>query len=379
MTRYGLCLIAALLLIPTLAASHPGPSQAQLNRLLAPVALYPDAVLSHLLIASTYPRELTEAHRWIRRRPHLEDQAAVAAAANQGWDPSVQALVAFPALLDRMSERRDWTRALGEAFLHNEPAVLASVQTLRRQAYHRNQLNTNGHQRIVVESNIIRVEPRRSAVIYLPYYQPREVYGARSWLTPSTDAWRRPSKGYWQAGVFWSFGTRIEQTYLNIRGFHWPDKRTLVYGGPGGHQPWQHDPSHRRGVPYRYETLNRQYGLPGHGVRNRPETLERRLQTPLIKAPPEPRERADERRYRTGHKGHSKPYRDPPHDAAHRQQAQERWRHQIEADRRRPHQGAGRAPGQGPQSNFQRSMRERLDAATQKPSITERALGDSDR
>jgi hypothetical protein len=105
---------------PVLAGVQEGFSQAELDQMLAPIALYPDALLSQVLIASTYPLEIVEAARWSRQNPQLAGEDAVAAVADRDWDPSVKALVAFPELLGRLDEDLAWTRSLGDAMLYQE-------------------------------------------------------------------------------------------------------------------------------------------------------------------------------------------------------------------------------------------------------------------
>ena len=128
---------AAILLLGTstaVLAEDDKLTQAELDQMLAPVALYPDTVLTHVLIAATYPLELVQAARWQKRNPDLSGEDVVRAVEDKNWDPSVKALVAFPTLLQRLSEDLDWTEQLGEAFLSDETAVLASIQQLREKA-----------------------------------------------------------------------------------------------------------------------------------------------------------------------------------------------------------------------------------------------------
>jgi len=156
-------------------------SQAELDQMLAPVALYPDTVLTHVLIASTYPLEVVQAARWAKDNPNLEGDAAVRAVDNKGWDPSVKALVAFPQLLQRLSSDLEWTQQLGEAFLEDESQVMASIQGLRQKAYSSGNLSNN--QQVVVERerDIIVIEPARKEVVYVPVYDTRVVYGDWWW------------------------------------------------------------------------------------------------------------------------------------------------------------------------------------------------------
>jgi hypothetical protein len=116
--RTLLALLAALLVAGHVRAETP---QAELDRLLAPVALYPDALLSQVLMAATYPLDVVEAARWAREHRGLRGDEAVGTAHDKDWDPSVKSLLAFPELLARMDEQLEWTRALGETFLAEEP------------------------------------------------------------------------------------------------------------------------------------------------------------------------------------------------------------------------------------------------------------------
>ena len=109
-----------------------GFTQEQLDQMLASIALYPDALLSQVLMASTYPLEVVEAARWSKSHSGLEGEQAVAAVADQDWDPSVKALVAFPRILARMDEDLDWTQRLGDAFLGQEAQVMETVQVATR-------------------------------------------------------------------------------------------------------------------------------------------------------------------------------------------------------------------------------------------------------
>lgn len=306
------------LLLGAAAQADDNPSQAELNQLLAPVALYPDTVLSHLLIASTYPLEVVQAERWTSRNTHLEGENAVNAVEHQNWDPSVKALVAFPHLLERMAEDLEWTQSLGEAFLHDESAVLATVQDLRQRAYEAGNLKTTEHQEVVREQQTIIIEPRVSEVIYIPYYDTRVVYGPWRWHSYQPVVWHRPSRGYWHAGIFWSHGIHISNHFY-FSSFHWSNRHVVVIDlHHGHHRPrfhsgrsvvryhdakrWHHNPTHRRGVEYRRAHVRKQYATPGRSVRasqaqraNRPQTIERRLKD---------RSRAgnhDRREHATGH------------------------------------------------------------------------------
>ena len=186
MLKLSQLLTAAVLLLSTATlalAEDDMLSQAELDQMLAPIALYPDTVLTHVLIAATYPLEVVQASRWAKAHPKLTGDNAVRAVEDKNWDPSVKALVAFPQLLERLSSDLDWTEQLGEAFLADETQVLASIQTLRQKAYANGTLRNNDQMVVEREREIIVIEPARKEVVYVPVYDTRVVYG--DWWWPS--------------------------------------------------------------------------------------------------------------------------------------------------------------------------------------------------
>ena len=136
---------------PSPAPDQPTPDQpalkpAELDALVAPIALYPDPLLANVLMASTYPLEVVRAERWVNQNKKLKGDALKAEAEKQAWDASVKALVATPSVLQLMSERLDWTQKLGEAFLAQEQDVMDAVQRMRARAYDRKKLVTTREQ-----------------------------------------------------------------------------------------------------------------------------------------------------------------------------------------------------------------------------------------
>src|SRR5579863_5731212 len=132
----------------------PPPAQAPLppnalDSLVAPVALYPDPLLSQIMVASTYPLELVEAAQWLQRNGALTGPALTQAAAQQNWDPSVQALVVFPELMQRLTQDVTWTTNLGNAFLAQQPDVMDAVQRMRARAQQAGKLSSTPQQRVV--------------------------------------------------------------------------------------------------------------------------------------------------------------------------------------------------------------------------------------
>src|SRR4029453_16224803 len=116
-------------------AADPKISQAQLEEMIAPIALYPDDVLSTVCIAATYPLEVVEADRWRKKNPSLQGEALDKALQQQDWDPSIKSLISFPDLLDRMSNNLEWTKDLGDAFLGQRAQLMDAAQRLRSKAY----------------------------------------------------------------------------------------------------------------------------------------------------------------------------------------------------------------------------------------------------
>jgi hypothetical protein len=162
-------------------AAQKGFSRAQIDQMLAPVALYPDSLLAQILLASTYPSEIVQAARWVRHHRGWSRNRINAALDKMDWDMSVKALVPFPKVLAMMDKHLNWTTNLGEAFLGQQSQVMAQVQVMRQKAYAQGNLKTTPQQRVVVASNDIEIEPANPDVIYVPYYNPLQVYGSWWW------------------------------------------------------------------------------------------------------------------------------------------------------------------------------------------------------
>lgn len=251
------------------AESVPLYTQAELDRMLAPIALYPDELLSQILMAATYPLEVVEAARWSRAHPELRGQDAVRAAEAEDWDPSVKAMLAFPQVLDRMDKDLDWTRDLGDAFLAQQQEVMDTVQALRRRADEAGNLKELPQTRVIREERTIYVRSAYPDVIYVPYYDPYVVYG--SWWWPSYrpvrwDPWidYRP----WHSSAFFYVGTGITIGHgFFFSSWDWYDHRVRIVEAPPFYyrRPpppryiWVHEHRHRRGVPYRDERVRDRY------------------------------------------------------------------------------------------------------------------------
>jgi hypothetical protein len=244
--RFLLVLLAALTICAP-AQAQKTYSQAELDSLLAPVALQPDGVVSQVLIAATYPDDVAAAAAWSRANSHLRGDAAVTAVQSESWDPSVKSLVAFPDLLARMAESPAWLRDLGEAFLAQEPQVMDTVQGLRRRAQANGQLSTSGQTVVAQEGETIVVQPR-SEVVYVRYYDPYVVYGPWWWPHYHPIAWRpwTPYAVVVHRGFFY---TKPDWHHHHVKVIHRP-----VYAHPRHHHvapgKWQHSaPMHRLHAP----------------------------------------------------------------------------------------------------------------------------------
>jgi hypothetical protein len=265
------------------SAPSPTPDQsalkpAELDGLVAPIALYPDPLLANVLMASTYPLEVVRAERWVNQNKNLKEDALKAAAEKQEWDASVKALVAAPSVLQMLSERLDWTQKLGEAFLAQEQDVMDAVQRMRARAYDRKKLVTTNEQVVSAKEEqnrqVISIEPAVPDALYVPYYEPQVVYG--DWPYADYPAypyyWGYP--GYIAAGVIatglafggaYALGRWASGGYWG-RGGYWGGSRINWAGGGinvnrGAHvEHWQHNPAHRGGARYNNANLQQRFG-----------------------------------------------------------------------------------------------------------------------
>jgi uncharacterized membrane protein YgcG len=145
---------------------------------VAPIALYPDALVAQVLAASTYPTEIVEADRWMQQHPDLKGQALAQAVDPQPWDPGVKALTQFPSVLATMDKNLSWTSALGEAYVNQPQDVLNAVQTMRQRAVQAGNLQSNAQQTVTTQGQTIIVQPADPGFVYVPAYDPWLVYGA---------------------------------------------------------------------------------------------------------------------------------------------------------------------------------------------------------
>ena len=156
-------------------------SKAELDQMLASIALYPDSLLAQVLVAATYPEQVVEADRWVKANKDLSKDELNAKLDKKDWDLSVKALAPFPQVLAMMDEHLDWTTKLGEAFLAQQKDVMVSIQGMREKAYAKGNLKTTEQQKVVVAGQDIEIEPANPEVVYVPYYDPMSVYGDWWW------------------------------------------------------------------------------------------------------------------------------------------------------------------------------------------------------
>jgi hypothetical protein len=273
---------------PEPPASNPAapPAQsipaAQLDDLVAPIALYTDPLLGEVLAASTYPMEIAEAEQWVRDHPRWKPSKLMDEAKKQTWDPSVQGLVAFPQVLSFLSQNVSWTTQLGNAFLAQQADVMRAVQRMRAQAKARGTLSSSPEARVTTQSqggqNAISIEPANPDVWYVPAYNPRYVWGPPAFgfypplIYPGIDigfGWGPGIDlglcfggwgGWGWAGWGWMpnwyvGGIFINHSFFNRYGFRGYGDYEDV-----GRSEWAHNPEHRLGVPYANRAVADRFG-----------------------------------------------------------------------------------------------------------------------
>ena len=273
-------IIAMLVIPPGIPAQDSGqPEQndrfrkEELAQMLAPIALYPDSLIAQILMASTYPLEVVEAERWLNQNKNLKDDALNDALQEKTWDPSVKSLCHFPDVLFAMSDKLDQTGKLGDAFISQKDDVMDTIQELRRKAEEQGNLKTTKEQQVIVEQEVIRIEPADPEVVYVPVYDPFYVYGP--WWYPAYPPyyWYYPPGFVITSGVI-SFGPSISIGigFFPWVWFDWPFHRIDIdihktsrfhrfdHRRDFDRHVWEHNPSHRRGVAYRDRTTSQRFG-----------------------------------------------------------------------------------------------------------------------
>jgi hypothetical protein len=277
----------------------PPPGQTlspdQLDDLVAPIALYPDPLVSQILVATTYPLEVVEAYQWMGRNPGLSGPALTQAAQQQNWDASIQALVIFPDVMKRLNDDVTWTTNLGNAFLAQQGDVMDAIQRMRRKAQDAGKLASTKQQRVEQTTDagqpVIQIVPADPAVIYVPVYDPALIWGPPLWYPYPRWYWPPP----FGAGIYFGFGAGIGIGAFfgggwggwGGWGWHpgWGNHTVIVNNtfitrnnfnsarivNNHGSAAWSHDAFHRQGVPYSRPELSQRYQAPARANLRTPE------------------------------------------------------------------------------------------------------------
>jgi hypothetical protein len=285
--------------VMTTTKEAPKVSNDQLDSLVAPIALYPDQLLSQTLVASTYPLEVIQLQQWMEKNKNLKDKALATAVGKQNWDPSIQAMAAFPDVVQRLADNVQWTTDLGNAFLAQESDVMDAVQRMRAKAEGNGTLKTSAQQKVETQTveggkQVIVVQQASPDVVYVPSYDPAVVYGPPVYPYPPIAY---PPPGYYAAGAAIAFGTgvalgaawggdwgwncgwghgdvnvNVNNKYVN--NYNKNNFNQANFNKQGGN--WQHNSQHRGGAPYNRASASQvqnqlaSRGQGGAGAGNRP-------------------------------------------------------------------------------------------------------------
>lgn len=179
----------------------------QLQQLVAPIALYPDALVAQILAAATYPDQVVEADRWMEQNPGMQGQQFAEQVDKQPWDPSVKALTEFPSVLANMDKNLSWTSSLGDAYVNQQQDVMNAVQVMRDRAQKAGNLKTTSQETVSNQGQSIVIQPADAQVVYVPEYDPWLVYGEPLAIWP--DWYWYPGLYVSGPGLFWGAGVGI--------------------------------------------------------------------------------------------------------------------------------------------------------------------------
>lgn len=292
----------SLLMAQTPAATNAQPAQQssvfkpeELEQIVAPIALYPDALLAQVFMASTYPLEIVQAARWAKEHPEIKGDAVAKAVETQPWDPAVKSLVAFPDVLAMMNEKLDWTQKLGDAFLAQQKDVMDAVQRLRLKAKESGNLKSSKEQTVKTEPapsgaatpQIIVIESPSPEVVYVPTYNPTVVYG--TWPYPAYPPYYYYPPAYVPGAAFFTFSAGVivggaiwgncnwggSDIDIDINRYNNFNRNEINHNNignrDGNRSTWQHNAEHRKGVEYRDSATQQKYGRSANqqGTRSR--------------------------------------------------------------------------------------------------------------
>ncbi|MEG3767315.1 DUF3300 domain-containing protein [Alteromonas sp. 14N.309.X.WAT.G.H12] len=233
-------------------------SDAELDSVLAPIALYPDTILTHILIASTYPLDIVSADRWRQQNSELSEDEIQEQTESFNWDPSVKALLPLTDILHTLASDLDWLQQLGDNVLISQSRVLARVQVLRQHALNAGTLSDNEYLDVEQDEDVIVIEPTRKEYIYVPFYDTRVVFG--HWWHPVAPVyWHQPAHFRLAGSFYWSPRIHLSTTFY-FGGILWHNRQVVVNHKPvkrfyygkdvkrvysRDYQPWQHNTAHR--------------------------------------------------------------------------------------------------------------------------------------
>ncbi len=266
---------------------------AELDSLVAPLALYPDPLLAQVLAASTYPLEIVQLNQWLAQHKDLKDKALADAVQKESWDPSVQAMAGLPDVVKLLADNVKWSAELGNAFLAQQSEVMDAVQRMRTKAKSTGNLKSTEQVKVetkVVESkSVVVIQQANPQVVYVPSYDPVVVYGAPPvYAYPPVvypPAWHYAAgmaisfgvgvamgamwSGGWGYGCGWHGGNN-DITINNNNNFNRNSNRTTNVGsgnvGNGNRaSQWQHNPQHRGGAPYGDRATANKFGGTARG------------------------------------------------------------------------------------------------------------------
>jgi hypothetical protein len=242
----------------------------EIEQLVAPIALYPDALVAQILMASTYPLEVVAAARWSKANPDVKGKDLEDAMQKESWDPSVKSLTAFPSVIAMLNDKLDLTQKLGDAFLGQQKDVMAAIQRLRAKAQAAGNLKSGKEQTVTTAQEdgqtVIKIEPAEKEVVYVPTYDPTVVYGP--WPYPAYPPYYYYPPGYVPGAAFFSFTLGVAvgsalwggcywgrgDVYINHNNYNNFNKTNIKSGD------WQHKPEHRKGVGYRDPGSQQKFG-----------------------------------------------------------------------------------------------------------------------
>ncbi len=248
-------------------------SQQELDEILAPIALYPDALLAQVLMAATYPLQVVEAARWQKANATLKDKALEDALQKQSWDPAVKSLTAVPQVLTMMNEKLDWTQKLGDAFLAQQADVMKTTQNLRAKAQTAGNLKSTPEQTVKTQKEgdktVYIIESPKPETVYVPTYNPATVYG--SWWYPYPPPYYYYPPGYAYGGAGLAFATGVvvgaaiwgncnwggNNVNINVNNYNNFNKTNIQNNN------FQHNAANRKGVPYKDGATAQKYNKGG--------------------------------------------------------------------------------------------------------------------